>query len=74
MTARVAAVQGGIEAGSRPDAVVLSCLGGSQGDLGVVRTLDRWLVRLRPQLFGYQFLYELVPTGRGDQRSETPSS
>ncbi len=31
--------------------------------LGFVRSVDRGLVRLRPQLFGYQFLYELVPTG-----------
>ena len=46
MTAQVAAVQGGIEAGSHPDAVVLSCLGGSQGDLGVVRTLGRRGVRV----------------------------
>ena len=31
---------------TRPDAVVLSCLGGSQGDLGVVRTLGRAGVRV----------------------------
>ena len=31
------------------------------GKLGVVRAVDRSLVKLRPQLFGYQFLYELVP-------------
>ena len=30
--------------------------------LGAVRSVDRALVRLRPQLFGYQFLYELVPS------------
>lgn len=32
------------------------------GKLGAVRAIDSALVRLRPQLFGYQFLYELVPT------------
>lgn len=32
--------------------------------LGAVRTVDRSLVRLRPQFFGYQFLYELVPAER----------
>ncbi len=31
------------------------------GRLGAVGTIDRALVRLRPQLFGYQFLYELKP-------------
>jgi len=31
---------------TRPDAVVLSCLGGAQGDLGVVRTLGRAGVRV----------------------------
>ena len=31
------------------------------GKLGFVRAVDRSLVKLRPQLFGYQFLYELVP-------------
>jgi 2-polyprenyl-3-methyl-5-hydroxy-6-metoxy-1,4-benzoquinol methylase len=31
------------------------------GKLGVVRAVDRGLVRIRPQMFGYQFLYELVP-------------
>ncbi|NND75550.1 MAG: glycosyltransferase [Ilumatobacter sp.] len=40
---------------------------GSQDDgaaarLGVVGTIDRAAVRLRPQLFGYQFLYELKPS------------
>ncbi len=30
--------------------------------LGVVGTIDRVTVKLRPQLFGYQFLYELTST------------
>ena len=33
--------RGDVHAPSGPDAVVLSCLGGSQGDLGVVRALGR---------------------------------
>ena len=35
------------------------------GRLGFIRSVDRALVRARPQLFGYQFLYELVPAERG---------
>lgn len=30
-------------------------------DTGAIGTLDRLLVRLRPQLFGYQFIYQLRP-------------
>lgn len=37
---------GNVPAARAPDAVVLSCLGGSQGDLGVVRTLGRRGVRV----------------------------
>jgi 2-polyprenyl-3-methyl-5-hydroxy-6-metoxy-1,4-benzoquinol methylase len=35
------------------------------GKLGFVRAIDAALVRIRPQLFGYQFLYELVPARTG---------
>jgi predicted ATP-grasp superfamily ATP-dependent carboligase len=38
--------RGVVHAPSGPDAVVLSCLGGSQGDLGVVRALGRCGVRV----------------------------
>ncbi|MFK8024530.1 MAG: methyltransferase domain-containing protein [Ilumatobacter sp.] len=36
--------------------------GGTAERLGVVGTIDRATVKLRPQLFGYQFLYELSPS------------
>ncbi len=34
---------------------------GTAEKLGLVGTIDRATVKLRPQLFGYQFLYELTP-------------
>ncbi|MBT5864393.1 MAG: class I SAM-dependent methyltransferase, partial [Ilumatobacter sp.] len=33
----------------------------ASGRLGFVRAMDRGLVRMRPQIFGYQFIYELLP-------------
>lgn len=40
--------------------------GGSapSGALGLIHRIDRVLVRIRPTLFGYQFLYELEPPRR----------
>jgi hypothetical protein len=34
---------------------------GESAKVGVLGTVDKLSVRLRPQLFGYQFLYELKP-------------
>jgi SAM-dependent methyltransferase len=41
------------------------------GKLGLVRAVDRGLVKLRPQMFGYQFLYELVPAGTDNRSLDT---
>ena len=47
---------------------------GSAQKLGIVGTIDRAAIKLRPQLFGYQFLYELTArwTSSTARRPRTP--